>query len=100
MQLHKRFTKDQVNEILGHYLGKQMSLGSCLEYLKVSRSRFFVLVSEFKQTGKVNLEYQRHTPAKLSSEVEEAIFQELEKDHELVVNKDIPIYTYNYESVK
>ena len=50
---------------------------------------------------KFSILYTRNTPTrKISKEVEGYIVKELEKEKELIENKDIPIKHYNYSYIK
>jgi hypothetical protein len=46
------------------------------------------------------VEYQRDTPARLSTEVEAAIAEELLREKELVENPELPISSYNYSALR
>jgi transposase len=100
MQLHKRFTGEQINNIFSHYMTGIMSVNECLEYLGISRSRFFKLAQEYRQKGELDLSYQRQSPTRLGEQAEQLIIKELQNDQQLIADPCIPIYIYNYSAIK
>lgn len=96
-QLHRRFTDDQIKVLLQGYCQGTLSRGEVQEMLCISKTRFFALLNQYRQdVDGFTLRYQRHTPPRLSAEVEVAIQRELLRDKALVDNPDLPISGYNY----
>ncbi len=48
-QLHKRFTSDQVQELLERYLNKEVERKYIQEILGISRRRFFMLLNRYRE---------------------------------------------------
>ena len=66
-QLHKRFTSDQVKELLGRYPKYEMERKYIQEILGIKKSRFFMLLKQYKQNPQhFAIQYQRTTPSCLS----------------------------------
>ncbi len=51
-QLHKRFTSQQVKELLDRYAKNEIERNYIQEILKIKRRRFFVLLKQYKENGK------------------------------------------------
>ncbi len=66
-QLHKRFTTEQVRALLKGYHQGTLDRAAIEEILGISKSRFFVLLREYRQNpDKFALAYQRGTSKRLS----------------------------------
>ena len=95
-QLHKRFSSEQVKLLLQGYVQGRIARAEVEGILQINKTRFFALVKEYRQTPDgFSLEYQRETPARLSTDVEAAIAEELLREKKLVENPELPIGTYN-----
>ena len=82
-QVHKRFTAEQVKVLLKGYCQGTLDRPAIEETLEISRSRFFVLLKQYRlDPDKFSLAYWRETPTRLSVSVENGIEEELmlEKD--------------------
>jgi hypothetical protein len=101
-QLHNKFTDTQVRELIEWYLAKKIGRKYVQEILGIKKTRFFALVQKMRiHPDKFSILYTRNTPTrKISKEVEGYIVKELEKEKELIENKDIPIKHYNYSYIK
>lgn len=101
-QLHNKFTDTQVRELIEWYLAKKIGRKYVQEILGIKKTRFFALVQKMREyPDKFSILYTRNTPTrKISKEVEGYIVKELEKEKELIENKDIPIKHYNYSYIK
>lgn len=78
-QLHKRFTSDQVQELLERYLKKEVERKYIREILGISRRRFFMLLNQYRENpSHFTIQYQRTTPTRsISAEVEQNVLKEL-----------------------
>ena len=47
-QLHKKFTDDQIKELITRYLEKKIARKYIQEILGIKKTRFFALVKQFK----------------------------------------------------
>ena len=101
-QLHKRFSDGQVKTILERYLSKEIKINYILEILGVKRRRFFELIKEYKHDpGKFSISYNRKKhPRRIVKGIEKNIVKELRMEKRLIVNKDMPIKSYNYSYIK
>ncbi|OGS18309.1 MAG: hypothetical protein A3J83_00625 [Elusimicrobia bacterium RIFOXYA2_FULL_40_6] len=101
-QLHKKFSDSQVREFFEKYLKKEV-LGSYIrEILGVCKSRFFVLLNNYrKDPANFSIQYNRKTATRaIPAEVEQNIIKELSFEKGLIENKSIPLKCYNYSYVK
>jgi len=101
-QLHKRFTSDQVKELLERYLKNEIKRKYIQEILGIKRRRFFMLLKEYKENPqRFTIQYQRTTPSRsISPEIEQNILKELAIEKEIIQNKEIPLRSYNYSYIK
>jgi hypothetical protein len=100
-QLHQRFSDEQVAFYLQVYEQGLLPLEEVLDGLNISRSRFFVLLKEYRADPKsFSIAYQRQRGSRLSLQVEAAIEAEILRDKALIENPEIPITTYNYSALR
>ncbi len=77
-QLHKRFTSDQVKELLERYLKNQIERKYLQDILGIKKRRFFMLLKQFQDhSQQFTIQYQRATPSRLSPDLEQNILHEL-----------------------
>jgi len=102
VQIHKEFTDSQVKELIERYLKREISIHYVLEILGIKRSRFFVLLKQYKECpNKFSIQYLRNTKTrKISESIEHNIIEELQIEKKLIQDKDIPLRYYNYSYVK
>jgi hypothetical protein len=102
-QLHTRLTDEQVKAIFESYLSHEISLASVLENLGLKRSRFFKLLSIYtKEPDLFTIipPKKKNAHLKISEKTKSLILKELEKEKQLIDNKNIPVTTYNYSVVR
>lgn len=100
-QVHKRFTSDQVKELLERYLKKEIERKYIEEILGIGRRRFFVLLKHYREDSEAfSVQYQRSTPSRISPEIEENLLKQLSIEKEMIENKDVALRSYNYSYVK
>jgi hypothetical protein len=101
-QLHKRFTSDQVRELLERYLKKEIERTYIQQILGISRRRFFMLLKEFREDPlHFTIQYQRtQAPRNISPDVEQNILRELTVEKKIIQNKDVPLKSYNYSYIR
>ena len=64
-QIHKRLSDDQVKAILNKYQNKDISAKEAVQYLEVSRSRFYQLVEEYRDDPQdFSVRYVRAKPTR------------------------------------
>jgi len=101
-QIHKKFTTEQVKELLQKYISKEVERQYLQEILGIGRSRFFELLQDFRKnpTG-FSVEYNRSSITKrIDPIIQKNILNELAIDKKSIKNKDIPLYKYNYSYIK
>ena len=100
-QLHKRFTSDQVKELLERYLRNELERTYIQDILGIGRRRFFTLVKEYRENPhQFNIQYERTSPPRIPRGLEETLLSELSIEKNLIQNKDVPLKSYNYSYVK
>ena len=101
-QLHKRLNQSQVITIFENYLSQEIDLGQALEYLTIKQSQFYALLKNYQENPDTfSLAYQRTKPTRaISAKAEKLILQELVSDKKLIDNKSMPVYGYNYSSIR
>jgi len=101
-QVHKRFTSDQVKELLERYSNNEIGRKYIQEILGVKKSRFFMLLTQYKENPQhFTVQYQRTSaPRSISPEIEQNILKELAIEKEIIQNKDVPLRSYNYSYIK
>ncbi|MDY6820803.1 MAG: hypothetical protein SVN78_04180, partial [Deferribacterota bacterium] len=78
VQLHKKFTDDQIKDLFKRYLKKEIERKYIQEILGIGKTRFFALVKDYrKNPEQFSIQYKRTTNPKLSKTAEEAIIKEL-----------------------
>lgn len=101
-QLHKRLSNERIAQILENYLAKELDLNYALEYLNVSRSRFYQLLAVYdsnpEKFSAVPVRLNEHR--KIKVDLEEAITTELKKEKALIDNREMPIKNYNYSAIR
>ena len=92
-QLHKNFTDGQVKSLLKSYVDKKIKINCILQMLRIKRSRFFELLSQYrKDPDNFSIQYDRRTiNRKIDPEIDKNIVKELKIEKDLIENKDIPI---------
>jgi hypothetical protein len=100
-QLHKRFTSDQVKELLDRYLENEIERTYIQKILAIKRRRFFALLKRYKKDPQhFSIQYQRTTPPRISPEVEQNILKELTIEKGIIQDKETPLKSYNYSFIK
>jgi len=99
-QIHKKFTIDQIKVLFSSYENGYISRGEIEETLGIGKTRFFALLKQFRsQPETFSTEYHRNSKSRLSAEAEEQIRLELQRDKQLVEDKELPISNYNYAAL-
>jgi hypothetical protein len=102
VQIHKEFTDSQVKELIERYLKREIKIHYVLEILGIKRSRFFVLLKQYKEyPNKFSIQYGRKAKTrKISESIEHNIIKELQIEKDMIQDKDIPLRYYNYSYIK
>ncbi len=101
-QIHKKFTDDQVKDIIERYLIKKIDRKYIQEILNIKKSRFFELIQQYRtDPGKFSIQYDRKAKTRsIDTSIEKNIIKELKIDKKAIQNKEIPLRYYNYSYVK
>ncbi|MBN2863760.1 MAG: hypothetical protein JXN62_11390 [Bacteroidales bacterium] len=101
-QLHKRFTDEQVKDLMKRYLNKELERKHVQQMLQIGERRFFKLLIEYRKSPETfSIQYKRDKATRvLSPETEQNIIKELKETKKFIDNKDIPIWTYNYSFIQ
>jgi hypothetical protein len=101
-QLHKRFTPDQVKELLERYSNNEIERKYIQEILGIKKSRFFMLLKQYKENPQhFTTRYQRTTPPRIiSAEIERNILKELTIEKKIIQDKEILLKSYNYSYIR
>jgi hypothetical protein len=100
-QIHKRFTSEQVKFLFKGYCEGTLERPTIEEVLEINRSRFFELLSKYRRDpDNFSIAYQRVTPTRLLSEVENEIEKELMLEKSLIDDPTLPITNFNYSAVR
>ena len=100
-QIHKRFTDEQVNVLFQGYCQGKINRTNIQEMLSIGKSRFFVLLNEYRQDPEAfSITYQRKSSARLSAEAETEVKEALLREKEIVEDPDLPVSGYNYSALR
>jgi len=102
VQIHKEFTDSQVKELIERYIKRDIKLHYVLEILGIKRSRFFVLLQQYKECPDTfSIQYGRKAKTrKISESIEHNIIKELHIEKDMIQNTEIPLRHYNYSYIK
>jgi len=101
-QLHKRFTDQQVREMLQRYLTREIERPYLQTILGLSKSQFFFWLKQYRAHPETfSIRYSRQTPPRrLDPHIEEHIVKELTIDQQAIRNPQVPLRSYNYSYVQ
>lgn len=100
-QIHKKFTDEQVKELMKRYINNEIKRKYIQEILGIGKARFFELVKGYRESpDNFSVQYSRKTPKRISLCIESNILKELKIDKKLIQDKNVPLKRYNYSYVK
>jgi hypothetical protein len=101
-QIHKKFTDEQVKELLKRYINKEIERNYIEEILGIKKARLFILLKQYKtDPAKFSIQYSRTKATRaIDPAIEENILKELQIDKQAIDNKSVPLNYYNYSYVK
>ena len=100
-QLHKRFTTEQVKELLERYINKKIERKHIEDLLIIKKRQFFKLLKEYKNDPEIfSIDYSRKSPKRISDETDKIIVKELKIDQKIIKDKNNPTQWYNYSYVR
>lgn len=101
-QIHKRFTDEQVKDLIERYLLKKIERKYIQEILNIGKARFFELLQQYRtDPGQFSIQYVRKAKTRsIDPGIEKNIIKELKIDKKAIQNIDIPLKYYNYSYIK
>jgi len=101
-QLHKKFTNEQVKDLMKRYSNGEIKREHVQTVLNIGKSRFFSLLSFYrKNPDDFNIAYKRTQATRtIDPKIEKNVFKELKIAKEFIANKAMPIWSYNYSFIK
>lgn len=102
-QLHKRFTEEQVRDIVGKYVLKQLRGKEACRFLGIGRTQLHKLATTYRSDPEaLVLSYKRITPTRLvKAAIKEHILAELSFEKEKIIdNPNVPTKRYNYSYIR
>ena len=100
-QWHKRFTTEQIKELLQRYIDGKIERKHIQGILNIQNRQFFKLLKEYKDNpGNFSIGYSRKSPKRISQDVEKNIIKELTIDKGIIKDKNNPTDSYNYSYIK
>ncbi len=101
-QIHKRFTNEQVREMLARYVSGQVEAKHIRSVLGLGKTRFFRLVNQYRQAPETfSIQYHRQgATRRLDPAIEKNILRKLAIDKRAILNPAIPLKHYNYSYVR
>ncbi len=101
MQIHKRFTAEQVKVLLKGYCQGTLDRSAIEEILGISRTRFFALLKGYRHDPDgFSVVYHRESPTRIPAWIEKEIGEELMLEKNLIDDSTLPITTYNYSAMR
>ena len=100
VQIHKKFTVEQVKVLFAAYEGGHISRDEIERTVGIGKTRFFTLLKQYRgHPDTFQIAYERKSKARLSAELEEQIRLELQRDKKMVEDPELPISSYNYAAL-
>mgnify|MGYP001585938442 CR=1 FL=1 len=101
-QLHKKFTDEQVKDLMKRHLNKELKSEHIQQMLKIKRRQFFKLLKVYRQNPQTfSIRYTRIAKTRtLDPKIEKNILKELKSTKSFIDDKDIPIRFYNYTFIQ
>lgn len=101
-QLHKKFTDEQVKELLERYVKKEIKREYIQQILGIKKRRFWDLLKKYTDNPKdFTVRYLRTGKTNsINPAIEKNIIKELQMDKKLIADKDITTKSYNYSYIK
>jgi hypothetical protein len=102
VQLHRKFTDEQVKELIKKYLREEVGRKYLQEILGINKTRFFALVKAYRDSpSEFSIRYVRKGKTRAIPEAVEAnILKELTIEKKLIDDKNVPLRSYNYSYIK
>lgn len=101
--LDKRFTSQQIKDILSKYIQKQLRAKEACRYLSIGRTRLYELVIDYREhpDAEIQVKKRETPPRQLKETIKDHILSELKVEKEKIIdNPDVPTNRYNYTYIK
>jgi len=96
-QLHKRFSSEQVKELLNKYEQGNVERQLIEEMLGIAKAQFFRLLKKFREDENFSIDYQRQAVNRqIETGYDDLIRQELQEQYELIKMGATFRYNYSY----
>ena len=101
-QLHRKFTDEQVKELIEKYLREEVGRKYLQDILGINKTRFFALVKAYRDSpSEFSIRYVRKGKTRaIPKAVEGNILKELAIEKKLIDDKEVPLRSYNYSYIK
>jgi hypothetical protein len=101
-QIHKKFTDEQVKDLMQRYLNGELQRQHIQEVLSIGPTRFFALLKGYRENpATFTVQYKRSGATRtIDPGIETNILKELKATKNFIDNKDMPIWSYNYSFIK
>jgi hypothetical protein len=101
-QIHRKFTDEQVKELIERYTRKELERTYIQEILGIHIRRFFTLIRKYKENpSSFSIQYRRKSRTRaIPCSIEKTILKELKIDRQNIEDKNIPLRHYNYSYIK
>jgi hypothetical protein len=100
--IHKRFTNEQVKDLMKRYKAGEVSRVNVQAILGIGQTRFFALLKAYRDNpDSFSIFYYRSSPTRaINQNLEKRIIQELEASQKLIRAKSVPIWRHNYSFIR
>ena len=100
--IHKRFTDEQVKELMKRYKAGEVSRINIQTILGIGQTRFFALLKAYRNNPQsFSVCYHRTIPTRhINHKAEARIIQELSASQKLIDAKNVPIWRHNYSFIR
>ena len=101
-QIHKKFTENQVKDLLQRYLQNRIERKYIEMILGIKKSYFFVLLKQYRTNPEgFSIQYTRKKKTRsIDPDIEKNIIKELKVEKNLIQDKNVPLKSYNYSYIK
>ncbi len=101
-QIHKRFTDEQVKDMMKRYVANEITRKHVQGMLNIGKARFFRMLKIYRANPETfSIQYRRSGKTRsIDPKIEKNILVELKETKKLIVNKDMPVWTYNYSFIQ
>lgn len=101
-QIHKKFTDEQIKDLMQRYLNGEIKRRHIQTVLNIGKSRFFELLADYRgNPGNFSIAYKRTGKTRtLDPKIEKNVLKELKTEKSFIDNKAMPIWSYNYSFIK